>query len=110
MSTESGGRSLSPVVQPAGVVALEVAGEVLPQAFLQRAQRILQSRLVRLAQPHLPLGQLDHELDPLAPGERAAAAGLELAEAGGEVAREPLLPDPVALEQPGDDGEDLARD
>ena len=39
----------------------------------------------------------------------AAPAGLELPEAGGEVSREPLLPDPVALEQPGDDREDLTR-
>ena len=97
------------VVQPAGVVALEVAGEVLPQALLQGPERILQPRLVGLAQPHLPLGQLGHQLDPLAPGQRAAAAGLELAEPGREVAGEPLLPDPVAVEQPGDDGEDLPR-
>ena len=109
MSTESGGRSLSPSSQPAGVVALQVPGEVLPQAVLQRAERVLQPGLVRLAQPHLPLGQLGHQLDPLAPGERPAPPGLELAEAGGEVAREPLLPDPVAVEQPGDDRQDLPR-
>ena len=36
-----------------------------------------------------------------------AAAGLEIAEAGREVARQPLLADPVAVEQPGDDREDL---
>ena len=97
------------VVQPAGVVALEVAGEVLPQALLQRAERVLQPRLVGLPQPHLPLGQLGHQLDPLAPGQRAAAAGLELAEPGREVAGEALLADPVAVEQPGDHREDLAR-
>ena len=96
------------VVQPAGVVALQVPGEVLPQALLQRPERVLEPGLVRLPQPHFPLGQLGHELDPLAPGQRAAAARLELAEAGREVAREPLLADPVAVEQPGDDREDLA--
>ena len=98
------------VVQPAGVVALQVPGEVLPQALLQRPERVLQPGLVRLPQPHLPLGQLGHQLDPLAPGQRAAPARLQLAEAGREVAREPLLADPVAVEQPGDDREDLARD
>src|SRR6185312_9407152 len=36
------------VVQPAGVVALEIAGEVLSQTVLQGAQRVLQPRLVRL--------------------------------------------------------------
>ena len=97
------------VVQPAGIVALEVAGEILPQALLQGAQRVLQPGLVGLAQPHLPLGQLGHQLDPLAPVERASAPGLELAEPGREVAGEALLPDPVAVQEPGDHGEDLAR-
>ena len=97
------------VVQPAGVVALEVAGEVLPQALLQRPQRVLQPGLVGLAQPHLPLRQLGHQLDPLAPGQRAAPPRLQLAEPGGEVAGQPLLADPVAVEQPGHHREDLPR-
>ncbi len=96
------------VVQPSGVVALEIAGEVLPQTFLQCAQRILQPRLIRLAETNLPFGELGHELDPFAPGEGSAAAGLELPEPGGEVAGEALLPDPVAVEEPGDHGKDLA--
>ena len=97
------------VVQPAGVVALQIAGEILPEAFLQGPKRVLQAGLVRLAQPHLPFGQLRHELHPLAPGQRPRAAGLELTEAGREVAGEPLLADPVAVEQPGHHREDLAR-
>ena len=101
MSTESGGRSLSPSCSQRGVVALEVAGEVLAQAVLQGSERVLQAGLVRLAQAHLPLGQLGHQLHPLAPRERAAAARLELAEPGGEVARQPLLADPVARRAAG---------
>jgi hypothetical protein len=92
------GAVAAPIAEPAGVAPLQELGEVLPQAFLERAQGILQSRLIGLAQPHFPFGQLDHELDPLAPAERGAAAGLKLAEAGREVAREALLPDPITLE------------
>ena len=109
MSTDSGGRSLRPSRSQPAIAPLEELGEVLPQALLQGAQGILESRLLGLAEPHFPLGELDHELDPLAPAQRGATAGLELAETGSEVAREALLPDPVTLEEPGDDREDLAR-
>ena len=110
MSTESGGRSASEPSQPAGVVPLEeLARNPARRLILQRPERVLQAGLVGVAQPDLPLRQLHDQLDPLAPGQRRAPAGLELAEPGGEVAREPLLPDPVALEQPGDHREDLAR-
>ena len=61
------------------------------------------------AELDFPLGQLGDQLDPLAPGEVLAAAAFELAKPADEVAREALLADPVALEQPGDDREDLAR-
>jgi hypothetical protein len=85
-------------MQPVGIVPLQVASEILPQAVLQSPQGVLQSRLVCLPQSNLPLGQLDHQLDPFAPGEWAPPAGLELTEAGGEITGESLLPDPVALE------------
>ena len=97
------------IVQPAGVVALQVAGEVLPEALLQRPERVLQPRLVRLPQPHLPLRQLGHQLHPLAPGQRTGPARLQLAEPGGEVAGEALLADTVAVEQPGHHRQDLPR-
>ena len=76
---------------------------------LQRAERFGEARLVAGREPHFPAHQLDHQLDPLAPRQRRAAARLELAEAGDEVAREALLADAVALEEPRDDREDLAR-
>ena len=54
---------------------------VEPDAVLQRAKRVLQPRLVGLAQAHLPFGELGDELDPLAPGERPA--GLLIRPPGG---------------------------
>src|SRR6267154_2210374 len=83
--------------------------KVFAQAFLQRSQGFGESRLVARGEPHLPLRQLGHQLAPLAPGERPAAAALELAEACDEVARQPLLADAVALEQARDDRKHLAR-
>jgi hypothetical protein len=96
-------------MQPAGVVPLQIAGEVLPHAVLQCAQCVLQARLIRLAEPDLPLGELDHDLDPFAPCQRTTPTSFELAKAGGEVPREPLLPYAIALEKTGDHREDLAR-
>src|SRR6185436_7707808 len=49
------------------------------------------------------------ELAPFAPGERRAAAPLELAKPRDEVAREALLPDAITLEQARDHREYLTR-
>src|SRR5207247_1121321 len=77
--------------------------------LLEVAQRLEQAGLLRGGEPHLPACKLDDQLDPLPPRQRRAAPRLELAEPRHKVARQPLLADAVALEQPGDDGEDLAR-
>ena len=104
-----GGAVLLAAVEPGAVVLAEELGEVGAEGVLQGPERVLQPRFVGPAELDLPLGELDDQFDPFPPRHSLAAAGVELPEAGGEVAGEPLLPDPVALEESGDHGEDLPR-
>ncbi len=97
------------VVEPAGVAGAEETAEILTHARLQRPKRILQSWLVRAAQPHFPLRQFHHQLHPLAPAERDPAPAFQFPEPGRKVARQPLLPDPVPFQEPGHHRQDLPR-
>ena len=90
------------VVQPTGVIALEVSREVLPKTLLQCSECVLQSGLVRLAQSDFPFGELGDQLHPLAPGQRATATRLQIAEPSREVSGQTLLANAITVEKAGD--------
>src|SRR5690606_10652310 len=100
-------RAIRRAVHPFAVVLHHESAELPAEVVQQGLQRGEQPGLARFAQPQLPVYDLGVGLAPLAPPTLHAALRVQLPEAEGEFASDVLLLDGLALQQPGNDGQDL---
>ena len=109
MSIDSGGRSPSRSLQPAGVRRRHERRELAPQIGEQPLERVVETHLVRRGEVEVPLHELEVAVDPAAPIEVAQRLVLHRPEPVDERARDRLLPDARPLEHAGHERVDLAR-